>query len=638
MSHKKIRLKHYIQYKFDNLMTKGLTPMVVLLFIFALVLTFFFAIVVLITHLQSEEVKIDNLPEAYWQTFMHVLDQGTITGETGWGFRLLMILPTFAGLMFVATLLGLVSTYIQNMLTNLRKGRSYVLEKNHIVILGWSNKVFSIIDELMIANENQKHARIVVLAQKDKIEMEDEIAARIEKRGRTKVICRTGDPIDLDDLDIVNPHQAKSIIIVSKDDHKSDAEIIKCILAITNHPNIDKSKLYNIVAEIQTNNNKEIANIIGGDHLTLVISNEIIARIAVQTCLQSGLTVVYNRLLDFSGVDIYFQDIEAFYERTFKEVMFAYEDITAIGIQRINGIVLLNPKATTKIRKGDKIIFIAEDDNKLPEPVFNAPSMRDDLVVNEIKTLPNRPKKILVLGWNVKGAIIVRELDNYLLKGSEISVMSVYLEQAQKEVEEIMPLVNASIQFIVGDVTSRKTVNDLDLSGFDHIMILSYSEKMGVQEADSNTLVTLMHLRDIKEKTGANFTIVSEMLNIKNRTLAEIAKPDDFIISDHVISLIVGQLAENRELKMVFDEMFDSQGMEFYLKPIELYLNNLEEPCNFYTVIEAGLRREEVAIGYRLQRFADNSQKHYGVTLNPKKSENIHFSPEDKVIVLALDY
>jgi hypothetical protein len=58
-------------------------------------------------------------------------------------------------------------------------------------------------------------------------------------------------------------------------------------------------------------------------------------------------------------------------------------------------------------------------------------------------------------------------------------------------------------------------------------------------------------------------------------------------------------------------------------------------PLNFYTVLEAARRRDETAIGYRLVSEAKDVARSYGVHTNPKKSEPVTFSPEDKLIVLA---
>ena len=48
-----------------------------------------------------------------------------------------------------------------------------------------------------------------------------------------------------------------------------------------------------------------------------------------------------------------------------------------------------------------------------------------------------------------------------------------------------------------------------------------------------------------RAKRGESFTIVSEMLDIRNRELAEVTRADDFIVSDKLVSLIMTQIAEN---------------------------------------------------------------------------------------------
>ena len=58
---------------------------------------------------------------------------------------------------------------------------------------------------------------------------------------------------------------------------------------------------------------------------------------------------------------------------------------------------------------------------------------------------------------------------------------------------------------------------------------------------------------------------------------------------------------------------------------------------SFYTVRESARKRKEIAIGYRLERYSDDSERAYGVRVNPPKAEMINFKPEDKIIVLAED-
>jgi hypothetical protein len=109
----------------------------------------------------------------------------------------------------------------------------------------------------MAANENQSNARIVVMADKDKVEMEDEIRERVEVKGRTRIICRNGSPIDPTDLEIASPHSAKSIIVLPPENNDPDTDVIKTVLAITNNPN-RHAKPYHIVTQIRNEKNMDV--------------------------------------------------------------------------------------------------------------------------------------------------------------------------------------------------------------------------------------------------------------------------------------------------------------------------------------------------------------------------------------------
>jgi hypothetical protein len=193
---------------------------------------------------------------------------------------------------------------------------------------------------------------------------------------------------------------------------------------------------------------------------------------------------------------------------------------------------------------------------------------------------------------------------------------------------------NQKVTFRPGDTTDRRTLDDLDLTTYQHVIVLSYSDTLDVQEADGRTLVTLLHLRDIAGRIGQPFSIVSEMLDIRNRELAEVTQADDFIVSDRLVSLMLSQVSEKKDRAAVFADLFDPDGAEIYLKPVGDYLAP-GRPINFYTVVEAARRRGEVSIGYRLRAEASNAVRSYGVRLNPDKSQTITFAEVDRIIVLA---
>ena len=571
-----------------------------------------------------------SFAEAFWQSLMRSMDAGSVAGDTGWWFRLVMFLVTLGGIFIMGSLIGVLTSGLEGKLEELRKGKSLVCEENHTLILGWSSRIFRVISELSVANANAVKPRVVILADKDKIEMEDEIRGKIEDTGRTKVVCRSGSPIDLDDLEIVNPHASKSIIILSPEEYSDpDSQVIKMILAITNNPN-RRPEPYHIVAELRDAKNIDVAKMVGKDEVEIVLPSELVSRITVQTSRQTGLSVVYKELLDFGGDEIYFKDEQGVVGKTYGEALAKFEDSCLIGI-RSNGVTKLNPPMETTIKSGDSIVCIAADDDQIR---LNGNADLNESAIITTKRENAEKGRDLILGWNHKGEIIVREMDNYVAKGSELTVVS-ELPETQEIVEQIATeLKNLKVTFQLGDTTDRKLLDSMELTSYQHIILLCYGDNMEIQEADSKTLMTLLHLRDIEAKKGEAYSVVSEMLDVKNRALAEVAKADDFIVSDELAGLLLTQVAENKELGKVFDDLFDADGAEIYLKPASDYVS-VGTSVNFYTILEAAKRRNETAIGYRILAESNDAEKGYGVRVNPVKSANITFTENDKVIVLA---
>ncbi len=185
-----------------------------------------------------------------FDNLLHALDPGTIGGDAGspWRFLLTMLVLTIAGLFIVSALIGVIATGIDTKLADLRRGRSLVLEKDHTVILGWSDSIFTIISELTLANESRKPPVIVVLADRDKVEMEEEIKAKVPDRRGTRLVCRSGSPMDLDDLRLSSHDTARSVILLAPDSDDPDSEVIKTLLALTHGSAEDGPR---IVAEIR---------------------------------------------------------------------------------------------------------------------------------------------------------------------------------------------------------------------------------------------------------------------------------------------------------------------------------------------------------------------------------------------------
>lgn len=625
-------LRERLAYSFDNSLARG--PVVIIAYLALLSVAL---IVVLATFVWATGVA----PEAEggdkpgfvaiaWMALMRTLDSGTMGGDTGsWSFLLAMLAVTFGGIFVISTFIGTLTTAIEGKLEALRKGRSRVLESGHTVILGWSPRVFSIVSELVIANENQRRAAVVILGDRDKVEMEDEIRERVGDTKTTRVICRSGNPADMDDLAIVNLPESRSIILLPPVGAESDIQTIKALLAITNSPN-RRSEPYHVVAEIREPRNLAVAALAARNEAELVLVPDLLARVTVQTSRQAGLSIVYQELLDFGGDEIYFKEEPELAGRPFGEVLGLFEDSSILGLARANGSIQLNPPMDNKIEAGDRLIAVSQDDDTIRLSRSGAAPVDESAIVFGTPQLP-QAENTLILGWNAMAPLLLRELEVYVAPGSKARVIGSYPESIEAARAACPPTEKLSISLVEGDPTDRVTLDRLEIPSFDHIVLLS-EHPDDDERTDARSLVTLLHLRDIREQSGSRFSIVSEMQDVRNRALAEITRADDFIIGDQLVSLLLTQISENKALNAVFTDLFDPEGCELYLKPVKDYVR-LDRDVTFGTLVEAARRRGEIAIGYR-RPPADRSGGH-GVVTNPAKSKQVRFSERDSVIVLA---
>ena len=615
-----------LSYRFDRFMERGTIALIAGLF--AVSLLIILGVVLFMVIVGGDEGN-DPLQLA-WMATMRTLDAGTMGGDEGSaGFLFGMLAVTLGGIFVISTLIGILSNGLQGKLADLRKGRSRVLERDHVLILGWSQQIFAVISELIEAGAGRRLTAIVVLADRDRVEMESAIREQVTLPRRVRVVCRSGRSTSLTDLRIANPDEARAIVVLQPEGDDPDVDVLKTILALTGRPD-RRPEPYRIVAEVRDQASAPIARLIAGDEVHLLLADDLVARIIAQTCRQSGLSAVYLDLLDFAGHEFHVADLPQLSGSTFGEAVARVTGGIPAGLVR-DGRAQLCPPPSEVIRPGDRLVVLAEDHGSAKVGPGPAAVERDALAPAVMRVAV--AERTLVLGWNRRGPTIIRELDAYVAQGSEVLAVSP-LARVVAEAGEISGLGNVRAEGRVGNTTNRQVLDDLDVASYNHVIVLCESDDREPEMADARTLLTLLHLRDIGTVTGRTFSIVSEMLDERDRELAEVARADDFIVSARVLSLLLAQIAETPELADVFRDLFDADGAEVYLRDAADYVI-LDREVGFATVQAAAQARGEVALGYRVLARANDKAAGYGVSLNPSRDARISFTRGDRVVVLA---
>lgn len=613
-----------LRYRFDNLMARGNAAVIGLLGLVSLAWVILAGLVAYVFDIFPEDEEYSYL-EATWRQLTFTLDPGTFSGDIGPGWRFLSLLTTLFGVLVVASLIGVVSAAFDDQIAALRKGKSAVIESGHTVILGWNAKVFTIVSELVIANESERKPAIVILADRDRVDMEEELRERVPDTKNTRVICRSGNPLDQDELLRANPYAAKSIIVLSTEGEDADAATIKTTLALTNNPHRPEGEI-SIVGEIHDPDNLTVAQLVGKDEAQWILPLETIAKLTVQTCRQAGLSRVYSDLIQFEGDELYFTEQPTLVGKTYLECQMHFPECSVVGFVTADGPVL-NPLPDTVYREGEQLIVIAEDDSTV---AIGAPGTPDASVVSGGPAQDGAPEATLILGSNDQLPLILSELNEYAAPGSTVTIVS------DRVLPELDAYENLAVTVKRGDTSSREVLDSLHPEEFDHILVLAYRDHLDAEAADSRTLITLLHLREIAARSDASLNIVTEMIDDRNRRLAEITRADDFIVSDNIISRLMAQVSENPQLNQVYSDLFAAEGSEVYLHPAQWYVE-LGRPVDFYTVAAGAARRNETAIGYREATPPGKSDSEAVIHLNPAKRERREYREGDLVIVLAED-
>lgn len=637
-------LRNKVRYMFENFMARGgISVFISLVVLFIIAMVFSILLRTGILFLLSDPGPQD-VSSAFWTSFIQIIDPGGIAEDTAsspW-FKVSAILTTFLGLIIFSMLIAFITAQLEVMLYNFRKGSSRVIEENHTLILGWNERVDDIIDELIAANTSRKNACIIVLAPHEKEDMDDTIFRTFPDTKTTRIVTRSGNPASVQDLNLVNAQKARSVIVLAacsdgaspKQKVISDSSVIKTVLALHTCCKGDQV----IVAEIFSEQKRQLIAELKPDKILAINSREILGKLLVQTTLSSGLEIVYNEILSFHGCEIYLtnKNIEGI---PFIEAGYHYKDGVPLGILKADGDLTIRPKGDTILSAGDSLLLLAEDDStiKFQEEAVAQPAEHPF----PVKKRKLRKERELILGWHNIGSVIISEFADFLHEGSQIDVMlpegsktvTVQLEEAKHLAGKL------KVHHIHGNPMSKEDLSKANPWAYDNIIILSQDlEDYSPERIDSDTLVILLLLRQLQKEQavpGGRAKIITQVLNSDNQDLVKQSNVDDFIISNKLITRILAQLSEEPRLKQLYDHLFQEEGSEIYLKPIEYYFEPVPKKLSFADMMYAASKRDEICIGLRIAQDSHETEKNFGIILNPDKNKGFYLSQDDYLIVLA---
>ena len=667
-----------VLYYFDIWLSKGTLPTIILLFAVTGVFVFIIALLAVMFGGQ------DSLSKSLWDTMNHTFDPGVLSGDTGSRiFLFLMLLATLIGVFFLAMLIGLINDGIQSRVANMSKGIEAVVETDHVVILGFNESTFIIIGELIEAYRNQGRRRnaVVVMDQLPKEEMDDRIRIEFPDPGNLIIVCRSGSICSRKDLQRCSIETCKSVIITAYHDFETIKSILACTKSLNESEQSGNSKAY-ITSVIYGRENEYAARIAGddtsesddlfsvkNDRLELLMMENTVSKIMTHTCRHNGLSQVFTEIFNFSGHEFYIarpEMNEKLYEaargKTIRQINRILPGAIAFGIIQKDGSVLIADPNIVVLGEGCQLLLLQEDDDKVipseEKPISYTPPT--ELYVPE-------PSSILIIGCNEKLPYILREMCDYLTPGTMVYLASepeeldhwltddVIEDMLEKDIDSAIK-VRRKDKLQQGGTGGRKKAVRIDDHKYIHALldecrpqyVLTLSpDELDDTKADEKALKILLYCKNYMDThPDANFGITCEMRSVENQLLAQGTMASDFVISRSIASLMMSQIAENRELREVFEDLLSSEGFEIYMKPAKYYIDLCDgKPVDIFSVQDAVAEKGEIFIGYKkaARTGEPESEEEKLILLNPAKMDNkavkeYSFLPEDEFVVLAEDH
>lgn len=600
-----------------------------------------------------------GLGESVWWAFLRLTDPGYLGDDEGTFRRIISTFLTVSGyVVFLGALVAIMTQWLTSKMGELEQGLTPVAVKNHIVILGWTDRTLSIVVELFqsegklkrfLARFGTSKLRLVILAENSSAKLTRELKSdRLIGRRAEEIILRTGDPLQSEHLLRVDCYNASAIIIPS---HKhsaqnlvsADVETIKTLLSLSSNPKIqDKSQLPYVVAEIQDAKKITVARRSYPGPMEVISGDSIISRLIAQNIRHIGLSEVYKELLS-RGIksDLYTREHNGLTGKKIFEIEPLFPKCVVLGLVRFendNFKPMLNVGDDVTIQKGDRIVFLANDhDDTNPikggeAALKNQSGNRKNIESVEKVSDQPKTKNILILGWNNRIPSLINELGSYEDIRYEVTIVSIIPgKERKRKIDYHGGFVSeVSCRHIEADFMDETELREVQPHTYDHILFLSSDLLSDIEEADARTIVGKLLLDEILEGEKASPDILLELANAGNNSLIN-SPNSEVIISPVILSHLLAQVALRRELHSIYTDLFTVGGAEIEFRELRHYSLSAGT-YSFKDIEDVASQHGETAIGIYKSGMENGDAKK--LVLNPSKSHTFRMSSNDRFVVL----
>ncbi|QDV05097.1 hypothetical protein Poly30_05920 [Planctomycetes bacterium Poly30] len=595
---------------------------------------------------------------AIWWSFLRLTDPGYLGDDEGTALRVISTIVTILGyVLFMGSMIAVMTQWLFGTMRRLESGLTPISMREHVVVLGWTNRTPEIVLQLMTAQGRLKRflersearkLRIVVQAEEVDAEVRGRLRDHLGKHwNEGQVFLRSGSALNAEHLKRLDLDRASVVLIPGADfamggADASDARVIKTLLTVDKlQGDLAAEQRPFVVAELFDAQKVPLAEESFEGPLEVLSSDQIISRLLSQSLRHQGLARGLIGLLSHRrGNSMYVRGFPELRGRTPRTLFGAFPKAIVLGSIRSGATgptADLDPRSDVPLGAEDLLVLLAMtyDDCAAVATGLAAPlDVAQNVPAGEAEPSPTpavaeKTHRILVLGWSHKLGSLARELVASRSGHFDVTVMSRFPAEERRRWLESATAGSDRVRFrhVEGDYSIASELDAQDLQSFDHVALLASDWMSTSEQADARTVLGHVLVRSRLRGVQNGPEVIVEFLDPKNCDLFE-ERCGEFLVTPQVLSYLLAHTAMRPELAAAYEELFSSQGAEISLQSVE-FLGLAERSLTFPEVQQAAFARGVTALGI-LPEGGDPR-------LNPDRSEVLHLTRADRILVLTCE-